>query len=1213
MTKLVERVFDVQTHERRLVLAFFSFFVGIGMFYTVASTVGDTLFLSNLPRGEVSTRLPWVYVGVAIANIVCTLAFDAVQARVSRTVSIVGTQIALGASVLVARQLIEADDLSVYYATLVWLETCSLLSITLFFSFAGDYFSPRDARRLYGVIAGGMASGTVLMGTAIHLAVAVLGTKNLLYLGAGILFLNACIAGLIFRIGVPVPSEAVDEPDTAANVSLRAILARPYVRALAVLIPLVLITQVTVDYQMKWIASAKSEQDLARFFGAFYTWVGIAQIFFQLIWVPRLLRGLGIIRCLMILPSAIGAASALLLIADLSDYFGLGPDNVALGGLALSLLTFSAAVNFLRMTISETLDLPSRELLFLPLPTRIRVRAQPWFGGVLAPASQALGGFLLLGARFLEVRVQALSFLALASASALLFGLARLRPRYRDTLAATLSEHQLDATDLEQALQSAGSEQVIATMLRTQDVGIVRATFGLLEGRSIGAMGSLGAILEQLTRSPHQEIAIAALERLGAEHDARFASTIERACASSDHPDVQRAAVLALCETLGPLAIERISPALESQDGELRACALVGLARYCGDRGRAIVLPELQRQAQSDDAAQRAEAARLLGRIARPGYAELLAPMLADDSAQVRIAAAEAASETRDDALVIGLLGAMSDAELRPLVLRALGAMPVTAVPLLAEVAQDKRLPASERCAMARVLARIGGAGAAAVLWDETSADRPLSIRLAAAEGLRSLRERGALPAVVVLDNVASVERECAALVVLKRAADQIGERDPFIASIFRDQARMHVDLVFALLALDADIASLERVRHNVLSEPQGSAARAIDLFDELLSRKLARTVIEALQAWIDRTPADSQALDPTTLNALLADEPWIRVAAVHHVNGGAAYPTIEAGKLDDADRALYPRLGVVAFLKQVDLLRELPAYYLLEQAEIAEWTPLDTGQALFHEGDRGDALYILCRGELEARVGDRRVATLRSGDCIGELALLDGAPRSATIVAHGDALLLKVPAERWKSLLVTQPAAARAMLRTLDRRIRETQTGPVEAQGGNTRRSQFMRAQRLSLTQLVSTMSFLREVDLFRDLSTPALANLAGIAQEVIVYQGDALFEEGDPGESLYLVCSGRLEITVAERKVAILERNACVGEMALISGLPRSATATAIGEGRLLRIGSDDFMSLLGSEPEIALALLKTLARRLRNASRAVAAPSLTMDVAP
>jgi trk system potassium uptake protein TrkA len=130
--------------------------------------------------------------------------------------------------------------------------------------------------------------------------------------------------------------------------------------------------------------------------------------------------------------------------------------------------------------------------------------------------------------------------------------------------------------------------------------------------------------------------------------------------------------------------------------------------------------------------------------------------------------------------------------------------------------------------------------------------------------------------------------------------------------------------------------------------------------------------------------------------------------------------------------------------------------------------------------------------------------------------------------------------------------------------------------------------------------MSFLQQVELFRDLDTPELANLAGIAQEVQVLEGDVLFKEGDVGESLYFVCAGTIGIRVGEREVARLSRGACLGEMALISGLPRSATATAVAGGKLLRIGSDDFTSLIESRPEIAIALLRTFAQRLRRASR-------------
>jgi CRP-like cAMP-binding protein/ATP/ADP translocase/HEAT repeat protein len=1185
MTKLLEQAFDVRPEERRLVLLFFAFFAGVGMFYTVGATVGDTLFLSNLPAPEVPRLLPWVYVGIAVANVASTLAFDAIQSRASRTNSIVGVQIALAVSVLLARQLVEAESGVIYFALVIWLEMCSLLSITLFFSFAGDYFSPRDARRLYGFIAGGISLGTVLSGHAIHLSVGLIGTKNLLYIGAMLLAINAALSATIFRVGKPVAVETAYEESHAEHVSLKAIFARPYVRLLALVIPLTIVTYVTVDYQMKWIASAKSEEELARFFGSFFGWVGVAQMLFQFLLAQRLLRRLGIISCLMILPIAVGTASLLLYAGSFVGYFG------------LSMLALSAGVNVLRMTLAETLDLPSRELLFLPLPTRLRRRVQPLMSGAFAPGAQGLGALLLLAALLLELQVQTLSLIVAGCATALLFALSRLRPRYRETLAATLRDHQLDATDLERVLQSADAETLLRGLLRSSDPDVVKATIGLLAKRDLG---TLGDELERLIDGEHDEVAVAALERLSADKDQRAMQAIQRAW-SSPKLAVRQAAVLALCEAAGTDAVTQLAESLGSGDPALRTSAMIGLARYCGEPGQSLVRPGLEEQARSDSAAERVEAARTLGRISSVGFADLLERLLRDPTLEVRIAAAEACAETSDPLLIEPLLAALSNTELRAPCLRALAAMPQTAASPIAALVRDRSVASSERCAMARVLGRIGGSAASAVLWEHVDARHDLLLRLAAAESLRDQRAEGRLPPIELDHYEARIEQVCECLTLLDQALSELAPEHEFARSIFRDHARMHVELLCALLALHHDGRTIGRLQYNLFNEPAETAVQALELFEELLPRRLSVPVVRALQSWLeDRRAVGGGGLTTQTRARLIAAEPWLRVVTVHHVNQGAAYPTIEAAHLSEEDRELYRRLDVVSFLKRVPLLRDLPAHYSLEQAQIAEWQALGAGELLFRQGDRSDDLYIICQGELDVRLGDRTIATLADGECIGEIALLDGAPRSASALATRDTVLLKVGAERFRNLLITQPTAARALLRTLDRRIRETQAGKdaaVAPQTPKMRRSQLMRAQRLGLQQLVSTMSFLRQVDLFRELSTPALANLAGIAQEVVVYAGDTLFEEGDVGESLYLVCSGRIEICVNERRVAVLGRNACVGEMALISGLPRSASAFALEEGRLLRIGSDDFVNLLSVKPEIALALLRTLARRLRD----------------
>jgi CRP-like cAMP-binding protein len=176
-------------------------------------------------------------------------------------------------------------------------------------------------------------------------------------------------------------------------------------------------------------------------------------------------------------------------------------------------------------------------------------------------------------------------------------------------------------------------------------------------------------------------------------------------------------------------------------------------------------------------------------------------------------------------------------------------------------------------------------------------------------------------------------------------------------------------------------------------------------------------------------------------------------------------------------------------------------------------------------------------------------------------------------------------------------------MMATLDRRIRQTQTlseEPVIKDEPQQRLSHVSLVDALDLTQIIPLISFLEKVDLFSGLPVPTLTRLAGIVEEQDYAVGEDLFEQGDPGDALYLIYSGEVDIIVDGRKVASMGRNACLGEMALIGSTDRSATVRVAEEARMLRLGADDFNQLLATEPEVALALLKTLAVRLREVSR-------------
>jgi CRP-like cAMP-binding protein len=99
-------------------------------------------------------------------------------------------------------------------------------------------------------------------------------------------------------------------------------------------------------------------------------------------------------------------------------------------------------------------------------------------------------------------------------------------------------------------------------------------------------------------------------------------------------------------------------------------------------------------------------------------------------------------------------------------------------------------------------------------------------------------------------------------------------------------------------------------------------------------------------------------------------------------------------------------------------------------------------GEVIFHAGDPGDALFIIVSGEvkiaLPSETGDEAIiASLKPGDVFGELALLDGAARSATASALAVTEAVVLPRDRFRELLATEPAVRDALLASLAAELR--------------------------------------------------------------------------------------------------------------------------------------------------------------------------------
>ena len=100
----------------------------------------------------------------------------------------------------------------------------------------------------------------------------------------------------------------------------------------------------------------------------------------------------------------------------------------------------------------------------------------------------------------------------------------------------------------------------------------------------------------------------------------------------------------------------------------------------------------------------------------------------------------------------------------------------------------------------------------------------------------------------------------------------------------------------------------------------------------------------------------------------------------------------------------------------------------------------------------------------------------------------------------------------------------------------------------------------------------------------------------------GDVIFREGDPARELFIIQSGEIEIRLGNRVLETLPQYSIFGEMALIDSSPRSATAIAVMDVKLVSVSEKQFLFLVSNTPFFALYVMRIMARRLRQANRAL-----------
>ena len=136
-------------------------------------------------------------------------------------------------------------------------------------------------------------------------------------------------------------------------------------------------------------------------------------------------------------------------------------------------------------------------------------------------------------------------------------------------------------------------------------------------------------------------------------------------------------------------------------------------------------------------------------------------------------------------------------------------------------------------------------------------------------------------------------------------------------------------------------------------------------------------------------------------------------------------------------------------------------------------------------------------------------------------------------------------------------------------------------------------------------SLEFLNSVPIFANLKPEQLQSLPDKLRRRHYQRGEVIFHQDDPADRMHIIVEGRVKISITsedgrEKDIALFQPGDCFGEMALLDGSNRSATATAIEPSDTMVLFRQDFLDFMSENPEVTSDVTHLLSKRLRNVNQ-------------
>ncbi len=1048
--------------------------------------------------------LPYMYFANALFLILCSVAYTTLVDQVERGRFLAGTSLLFVAALMASRLALVRRPHWFFPVLYMEAQVIWYFSLMQFWTFVGDLFDTRQAKRLFPLLAVGALLGMIGVGLGSRTVVHSLGTENLLLVWAGLILAATVLGGVGFR-----RYRTVKDPSNTFEAVVRSRLQvsewqkikagvvevgrEPLERSLAGYILLLWTVYAIVDFCFSQTMRARypHPNDLATFLGHFVGIQGFLCLAIQLLFARAVISRLGLGTTINFHP-----ATLLLGTAWMSLRYGYASVLATKLGDATQLYTFSDS---------------SYQLLYNPIPPERRAHVRGFIEGYIKPLSlAAAGGLIVAGNRYLKplhgwgreiVTAQQLSWGALALAAVWLGFALTAQKGY---LRALLRNLQGDNPALREAAASALSKlrdpsslALLSDTLRSENAERVVVAIQFLE--RFGSDDATEAITSLLAH-PNARVRATAVSALGRRAGAR---AVERLTPLLQDPDprVRANVVETLALTKDASVLGNIRPLLRDASTRARINAMITIAEAEGVSAAAEWMPVFRQLAHGDRHA-RSAAAYALGKLPFEGSVDLLVELLKDP--EMRTEAAQA-------------LGHVGSARAVPQLVEALAGPP--------ELRHDARR------AIAAILERSDWKPTEELMQTAVRSDRP-EIRSELADVLGRLKDLRVLNALIPLLRdpewrvrwkvLKSFERlarlgplpDNARAALFDYARDELAAfRHSLLCSRTlvphpSDQAERVLDQalaedrvkieerVFRMLGAMSGRDRMQAIFQKLNSGVPRLKADALEALENLAPKNVAREVV----ALLEPAPAAPNSLTPPgplLFSLAHSGKPWIRASTAYYLGyhaqndaqnllpvlladrdpavretalyaGWLAFkeswrPLVESAlnsenpllrrcsqrilqsngprKPGERNDAMLLTVEKVLILKAAPLFSALDSEELAALAEIALEKEYAAGEVVFEEKQMAHHLYVIARGKVEVfrRVDstEHSIAFLEQEEAFGEMAILDDAPRSASVRAVEQTLVLKIDRESFRELISERPQISFAIFKMLTSRLR--------------------------------------------------------------------------------------------------------------------------------------------------------------------------------